>query len=186
MHDIAHQLDDDNRYHTDVDYNFGHMLLMVLWVMATPDSFRSIALRFGKTPGVVHHHYTRIIKALCDMSGTLVKWPSPEEREVLSRAVLRKTGFPGVVGALDGCHINIVTPIFNPGPYFNRKQNHSIVLQAVADESLLFRDIYVGQPGSIHDSRVFRRSPLCSQLLDQPERFLGFKQDLFKCVMSDT
>ncbi|KAK3909833.1 Putative nuclease [Frankliniella fusca] len=178
LHDIAHQLDDDNRQHTDVDYNFSHMLLMVLWVLATPDSFRSIALRFGKTPGVVHYHYKRIIMALCDMSDTLITWPTHEERQVLSRAVLRRTGFPGVIGALDGCHINIITPRVNPQPYFNRKHDHSIVLQAVADCNLLFRDVYVGQPGSIHDSRVFRRSPLCAQLLNQPGQYLDNDQHI--------
>lgn len=31
------------------------------------------------------------------------------------------------------------------------------------------RDLYVGEAGSLHDSRVFRRSPLSTNLLENPE-----------------
>ncbi|KAK3931736.1 Putative nuclease [Frankliniella fusca] len=53
------------------------------------------------------------------MSDTLVTWTSEEERRMLTRATLRRTGFPGVVGAIDACHIDIVTPQIEPHPYFN-------------------------------------------------------------------
>ena len=44
--------------------------------------------------------------------------------------------------------------------YYNRKGFYSIVLQAVIDSSGKFIDIFVGYPGSTHDSRIFHNSPL--------------------------
>lgn len=154
-------------------HNLGHQLLMVLWVLATPDTFRSIALRFGKTPGVLHFHYVKIVHALCGLSPIYITWPTVEERAVHKEHVERRTGFPGVVAAIDGCHIEINTPKEEPGRYFNRHHDHSIVLQGVCDEALVFRDIYVGEAGSTHDSRVFRRSPLCLQLLQNAGNYLS-------------
>jgi len=119
---------------------------MVLWILATPDCFRSIALRFGKT-GVLHYHYKKIITALSEMADTYVKWASQEERVVVVAVVERRTGFPGVVGAIDGCHIEISTPTEESNRYFNRHHDHFVVLQAVADETLLFRDVNVGNLG---------------------------------------
>jgi hypothetical protein len=44
--------------------------------------------------------------------------------------------------------------------YYNRKGFYSIVLQAVIDSSGKFIDIFVGYPGSTHDSRIFHNSSL--------------------------
>ncbi|KAK3932569.1 Protein ALP1-like, partial [Frankliniella fusca] len=41
-----------------------------------------------------------------------------------------------------------------------------LLLVGVVDHTLLFRDIYVGEPGSLHDSRVLRKSPWSSRLLE--------------------
>lgn len=163
---------DDEKEHRET-YDLSAVVLMVLWILATPDTFRSVALRFGVTPGVLHFHYKRNIAALCSMSAHLVRWPSQEERVRLSDSVEERTGFPGVVGALDGCHIPIYKPFTDPRLYFNRHHDFSVVLQAVSDENLLFRDIYVGEPGAAHDSRVFRRSPLCSALLEDDGTLLS-------------
>ena len=168
---MRQHLHHDDLHHVDPEYDLGHILLMVVWILATPDTFRSVALRFGKTPGVLHYHYKRIIQALTDMSETYVTWPHAEERGVIARAVERRTGFPGVVGAVDGTNIEIITPKDEPGRYFDHHQDHSIILQAVADETLVFRDVYAGEAGSTHDSRVFRRSPLSSALLEIPHNY---------------
>lgn len=37
-------------------------------------------------------------------------------------------------------------------------------MQAVCDSNRKIRDIFIGYPGSVHDSRVFRNSPLCQRL----------------------
>ena len=68
------------------------------------------------------------------------------------------------IGAIDGCHISIRPPSTCPENYINRKQFHSVILQAVCDNDMLITDVYGGWPGSVHDARVFRRSPLHDRL----------------------
>lgn len=68
------------------------------------------------------------------------------------------------VVAIDGCHIRIKPPSGPDGQcYRNRKLFPSIILQAVCDHQGRFIDTYVGWPGSVHDSRVLRHSPLYAQ-----------------------
>ena len=52
----------------------------------------------------------------------------------------------------------IIVPKDNPLDYWNWKQFHSIVMQAVVDHRYLFRDIYIRWPGSVHDARVLANS----------------------------
>lgn len=69
-------------------------------------------------------------------------------------------GIPGIVGAIDGCHIAIKAPPHNSVDYYNRNNYHSVVLQAVCNDKKQFIDIFVGMPGRVHDARVFRQSNL--------------------------
>src|SRR5215469_14040170 len=72
----------------------------------------------------------------------------------------RKAGIPFAIGSIDGSHIPIKAPKEFSVDYYNRKGFYSIVLQAVIDSYGKFIDIFVGFPGSTHDSRIFRNSPL--------------------------
>ena len=47
-----------------------------------------------------------------------------------------------MVGAIDGSHIALKTvPVKDRIEYFNRKQDYSVVVQAVADASFKFLDV---------------------------------------------
>lgn len=64
------------------------------------------------------------------------------------------------MGAIDGCHVPIEAPLENPNAYFNRKQFHSVILQAVCLHDLTFTDLNVGWPGRVHDAKVLKNSHL--------------------------
>lgn len=92
----------------------------------------------------------------------------------------RENTFPFVIGCVDGCHIKIPPPLDDSVSYYNRKGNHSMILQviyqlfvlshfnlfslfsfkAVCDSKYRFRNIYFGFPGSCHDAHVWNSSPL--------------------------
>ncbi|KAJ8983616.1 hypothetical protein NQ317_004254 [Molorchus minor] len=78
--------------------------------------------------------------------------------------------FPGVIGVIDGTHIKIDRPADDPDSYLNRKHFYSIQAQVVCDHRRKIRDIFVGFPGSVHDSRVLRSSPVYETL---PEKCNG-------------
>ncbi|KAE8738155.1 hypothetical protein FOCC_FOCC016375 [Frankliniella occidentalis] len=141
-------------------------LLMVLWVLANPDTFRSIALHFGVLPGSLHDHYSTLIGCFRAMAPLYVKWPDAEERRVISAKFEAYSGFPGIVGVIDGTHNVITAPNEQANRYRNRYSSHSLNTQAVCDHNLLIRDFHVGEVGSMHDARVFRRSPLQRKLLE--------------------
>ncbi|KAK3916262.1 Putative nuclease [Frankliniella fusca] len=151
-----------------VNFHISHHLLMVLWILATPDTFRSVALRFGVYPSGVHDAYKYILLALVEMGEQYVTWPNQEERNVIKRRLQRVSDFPGIVGIMDGSHIPITAPHEEKAAYRNYHHGYSVKLQVVCDDRLLVRDMYVGEAGSLHDARVFRRSPVCRRLLENP------------------
>ena len=75
------------------------------------------------------------------------------------KAPFDEGGFPGVVGLIDGTHISIRAPMEEPEAYINRKKFHSINVQVICDENMVFTNhSLAGWPGSVHDSRVLRNS----------------------------
>ncbi|KAJ8914013.1 hypothetical protein NQ315_012036 [Exocentrus adspersus] len=54
----------------------------------------------------------------------------------------------------------------NQEAYCNRKGYHSIILQAICDDKKRFIDIYCGEPGSLHDARVLKRSNVYKMIME--------------------
>ena len=65
---------------------------------------------------------------------------------------------PKVVGAVDGSHIPMIAPAYDEYAYVNRKQFHSINMQAICDANLVFQDVVARLPGSHHDSITWQSS----------------------------
>lgn len=140
-------------------------LMMALWPIFNPDTFRSSGLHFGKKKAAIYFHYAYVIEALRELAPRYIKWPSPVEREEIKNFFETHYGFPGAVACADGVHIVCTAPLEQPQRYVNRHHSYSILVQAVCDHRLLYRDVYVGEPGSIGDVRNFDRSPLSRNLL---------------------
>nr|XP_039269133.1 putative nuclease HARBI1 [Styela clava] len=66
--------------------------------------------------------------------------------------------FPNVIGAIDGTHVPIIAPAANEHLYICRKNFHSLNVQAICDENMIFTDIVVKWPGSSHDSFILQQS----------------------------
>lgn len=115
----------------------------------------------------VHDLIHRVATAVCRLTSVVIRLPStPEEQMEVGEGFARLNGhqlFRGSMGAIDGCHIRIKAPAEPDAQcYRNRKLFHSIQLQAVCDHKARFIDVFVGFPGSVHDTRILRHSPLYS------------------------
>lgn len=81
------------------------------------------------------------------------------------------SGFPGIIGAIDGSHIEIEKPHREPDAWNDRHGKHSINLTAVCDSDGKIIYYNVGAPGSFHDARVLRLSDLPDLLCSLPDQF---------------
>ena len=115
-----------------------------------------LGVEISTTCVVVRDVCTAIVETL---TARFITIPSGNDLKAVVDGFSSKWGFPQCVGAIDGSHIPIIAPKENTTDYFNRKKQHSIVLQAVVDHEYKFIDVYVGWPGSVHDdARVLTNS----------------------------
>ncbi|XP_019222771.1 putative nuclease HARBI1 [Oreochromis niloticus] len=148
-------------------------ILVFLFWLASGASYRVVSRVFGMPRSTVHYIVHRVTKEVLAIRYLVIHLPTtPEDLEVVFRGfagLARHRAFMKAVGAIDGCHIRIKCPSGPDGQcYRNRKLFPSIILQAVCDHRGRFIDTYVGWPGSVHDSRVLRHSPLYSQSVYPP------------------
>ncbi|KAL7631682.1 UNVERIFIED_CONTAM: hypothetical protein RMT77_018006 [Armadillidium vulgare] len=148
------------------------IILVSVWTLATQDSYRSIADRFNISKSFVFlylHYFTRLIIEVKDV----IKWPNDFEKNKNVQDFIRR-GFPGTIGALDGCHINIMKPRERAEAYYTRKNKYDVNCMAVCNAQKLFIYLYIGDPGSYHDSRVWRRSSLGHRILENENYLTPF------------
>lgn len=130
-----------------------------LWRLSTGNSYRSCGLQFGLGKSTAKVICQEFEEALCQRKEQFIQFPYTEDevQEAMDEFE-QEYKFPQIVGAIDGCHIEINAPPENKEDYYNRKQYYSINLQGTVNSQLLFQHIAVGYPGSIHDARVLRLS----------------------------
>ncbi|XP_018368346.1 PREDICTED: putative nuclease HARBI1 [Trachymyrmex cornetzi] len=143
-------------------------LYITLWFMATPDSYRSVCVKFGVGKITAFRAVRRVTYALHCMAPRFIQWPDKAVATNISDQFLEASGFPNVIGAIDGTHIKIRAPPTDSVSYINRKGFPSINLQVVCNSRGLFTHCYAGQVGSVHDARVFKNSPV-AHFLERPE-----------------
>lgn len=79
--------------------------------------------------------------------------------------IFQISGFPNVIGCIDGSYINIRTPTHKiKSTYTNRHDLTSVTLQAICDHKNRFLDVFTGIPGKIHDARVLALSDIKEKL----------------------
>lgn len=157
----------------DTKYNPGikpiparEQLLIAIWIMATPDSYRSVSEKFDVDKATAIRAVHRVSHKLYKLAPRFIKWPKGQEAEKVMRDYEKFSAFPKVVGAIDGTHVKSTVPKDDKSSYINRKGYASVQVQAVCTRSLLFTSVFAGSSGSVHDARVFRVSPVQKYLGD--------------------
>ncbi|XP_046454782.1 uncharacterized protein LOC124202483 [Daphnia pulex] len=79
-----------------------HKLLLAIWSLSTPETFREIAHRFGyRCRGSAHHVLRKVCRVIVEHSELFVTWPARNEYANIS-AQFR---FPFALGAIDATYI---------------------------------------------------------------------------------
>lgn len=147
-------------------------ILLTLWILGNPECLRSVADRFDVCRATAYRVYRRVCKAIVrHLMAEFIKFPTGQKAQAAMDAFEGKKGFPGVIGAVDGTHIPIKAPKHNHEHYINRKGFFSVQLQVICDPDLFITDVFCGYPGSVHDARVFRNSPICREVEVNPDNY---------------
>uniref|UniRef100_A0A8C1KSX7 Putative nuclease HARBI1 n=1 Tax=Cyprinus carpio TaxID=7962 RepID=A0A8C1KSX7_CYPCA len=111
----------------------------------------------------VCHAIRKVYLALKQFLGVFVVFPSHLRPQVVKQNFFAIAGFPNVIDAIDCTHIPIKAPPGpNEGDFVNRKGVHSVNVQMVCDSMFHITNVEAKWPGSVHDSRIFRESHLCT------------------------
>ncbi|KAI2645094.1 hypothetical protein H4Q32_024121 [Labeo rohita] len=138
-------------------------VLVFLYWPAHAASYTVVSQTFDIPKTSVHDIVHRVSRAVLGILRKVICFPTGDDLEAVgvgSAQLARSPAFSRAVGAIDGCHIRIKPPANNSHCYYNRKLFHSIQLQAITDHRGKFLHIFVGYPGSVHDARVLRNSPV--------------------------
>ncbi|XP_029176612.1 protein ANTAGONIST OF LIKE HETEROCHROMATIN PROTEIN 1-like [Nylanderia fulva] len=139
-------------------------LLATLWLLATPDSYRSVGERFDMSKSSLNVSFMRVVQALNDIARDVIQWPREDRLATVKQKFQRLSVLPDIIGAVDGTHISIKEPYVNSLSYKTYKKKYAVILQAICDSELVFLDCFAGYPGSVGDIRVFRNSDLWSEV----------------------
>ena len=102
--------------------------------------------------------------------------PNEEEKDEIAAQFASRDNFPGVMGCIDGCQIQIRKPPFYnlPAPerFFNRKARYALNLMIIRDNRYRIRHYSGRYPGSVHDARIWSESGIKQVLEHQynPEK----------------
>ncbi|KAL1246813.1 hypothetical protein QQF64_034816 [Cirrhinus molitorella] len=154
-------------------------VLVFLYWLAHAASYRVVSQAFDIPRSSVHDIVHRVTKAILGILKKVICFPNSDDLEAVGAGFAQLAGSPAfsrAVGAIDGCHIRIKPPANNSHCYYNRKLFHSIQLQAITDHQGKFIDIFVGYPGSVHDARVLKNSPVYTASMYPPPG---------KCILGD-
>ena len=153
-------------------------VLITIWYLANPSCVRDISDRFNVTTSSVFNVTRRITLAIKELAPDFIIWPSGDEAKRVIHAFHEMRGLSGVIGLIDGTHIPCKKPHDDPLSYINRKGFHSVIVQGICDNNLIFTNVNVGFPGSVHDGRVF-----LEQLKILTKNLFTFQMDVIFWVM---
>ena len=142
-------------------------LCLTIHYLAYGNSQQSISFsyRIGKSTVSKIIHETCV--ALWDsLKNTYVRSPSSvDDWKKISDEFKKTWNLPHCVGAIDGKHVSIKSPLKSGSLYYNYKGYFSMVLMAICDARYCFSLVDIGSYGSNNDSGIFRNSIMGKKFL---------------------
>ena len=142
-------------------------LVTVYW-LACGASYRVTADVFGMPLSTVCRTVHGVMEKMMAILHRVIHFPKAEEMEEVGAGFARLAGheaFKCAARAIDGCHVWVLPSAEQKKSYFNRKLFTSIILEGICDGKGKFIDVYIGNPGSVHDALLpFIDRPCTHQL----------------------
>lgn len=137
------------------------MVAIALRRLSSGESLQIIGDLFGLNQSTVSQVTWRFVESMEERGLHHLQWPSTEaEMEDIKSKFEKIRGFRNCCGAIDITHIVMNIPAVDPANnvWYDREKNYSMILQAIVDPEMRFRDIITGWPGSLTDALVLQNS----------------------------
>ncbi|XVF46477.1 hypothetical protein PTKIN_Ptkin03bG0029700 [Pterospermum kingtungense] len=160
--------------------SFEDQVAVALRRLSSGASLVTVGDSFGLHHSTVSQLTWRFVEAMEERGLPHLQWPSTEAEMTEMKSKFEKIqGLPNCCGVIDTTHVMMCLPASDPASkvWLDHEKNHSMVLQAIVDPEMRFRDIVTGWPGKIEDWLVFQSSNFY-KLCDKEERLNGTKLKL--------
>ncbi|KAJ8911774.1 hypothetical protein NQ315_008827 [Exocentrus adspersus] len=100
---------------------------------------------------VAERQITRVMEFLVHVAPQYIMFPKSEnEKLVMAQKFEEISGFPGILGCIDGTSITVKTSAHKiKSTYVNRHDIPSVTLQGICDYKRRFTDVFTGPPGKL-------------------------------------
>jgi hypothetical protein len=145
---------------------------LFLFRMATKMGCRELSEQFSVAQSSVSRITNEVAHEVVQrLNARYIRFPTTlQELFTISQGWEAKSGFPHVIGAIDGTHIDLDRcPVENGVSYYSRKQRYGIAMQGVVNHLGIFTSVDIGWPASVHDWRIFENSDFSVYM----EEFIG-------------
>ena len=133
-------------------------LALTFYYLASTAEYRTIGNLFGVSVSFVCNCIKEVCEAIRRHFLKVIRFPTGIELlQVIQEFENKWYTYP---------NIPILAPKEDHKEYVNQKGFHSVQMQAVVDSRYLFRNVVVGWPGSVHDSRVLSNSTVFRKGVD--------------------
>ena len=153
-----------------------HQLMVLLHYLGTSGSgannprMRNV---FGIGRGTVELFKRRCVTAIRSIKNKMIKWSDDREKKEIARRILHASNQDWIncIGVADGTLIPLTfAPQSSDAPdYHGRKHPYSLSVMIINDDLKRIRMYHAGNPGCVHDSRVYGQLPLSTH----PEQYFS-------------
>ena len=115
-----------------------------------------LAMNHGIGNGTVNLFTQRVFTAILSYEKEFIKWPTPEERDKISKYMDEKHGMPGCIGFVDGTPVVFYQrPGIDGEVYWTRKSQYAMTLMLWCNPDKSLKYYLIGWPGTVFDQTVF-------------------------------
>lgn len=108
-----------------------------------------------------------VLNKIVEKSHIWIKFPQENEMNDAQIQWATLYRFPCAMGTIDCTHVRISKPSHHGDEYINRKGFCSINVQATCNAREVFTSVDAQWPGSVHDSRILKRSDVYRDMVRQ-------------------
>ncbi|KAK6935916.1 Harbinger transposase-derived nuclease domain [Dillenia turbinata] len=156
------------------------LVAVALRRLSSGESLLTIGEAFGMNHSTVSQATWRFVEAMEERGLHHLQWPSTEAEMIDIKNKFEKIrGLPNCCAAIDTTHVMMCLRNADPASktFLDCENNHTMVLQAIVDPNMKFRDVVTGWPGKMSDDMVLRSSNFF-KLCDKGKKLNGKKMEL--------